>query len=403
MFSPMKKIILFNVLFNSFRMLIGATSAIYLLNHGISLIDIAFMKTMQSVIFFMLDIPSSYLADKISRKYMLILSVIFGGLWLIITGIAESKAIFYLAEVFNSFSLSIFGGVYFSYLIDNTQDNEKEEIHKILGKNNKYQYLFMAFSALLGSYLSSYNDRLVWILAGSGCLLIVMALAWSLPKPVVRKRLEKSSIWEDLKKIHNVINNKSSSLHLIFIALAANMVYFQIILQYWQPFVSDSLTFYSPNDTFYGFLFLFILLAQSISGWISSNVKSNAKLYFYSMILLWLSNIICLLGLLQYNLLIPVSLVIMFGANQTLTMSLRAHYHSLISSELRSTFDSLLSSLSKLVILVLMPGVVLLTQRYGWLCLTSVLVGLTVLASISSLLMKLGKGNSSIVITEESM
>ncbi|CAM3667540.1 MFS transporter [Rouxiella silvae] len=332
---------------------------------------------------------------------MLILSVFFASIWLILTGIATSKDMFYLAEVFNSLSLTIYGGVYYSYLIDNTLDSEKVELHKILGKSNKYQYLFMAASSLIGAYLSNYNDRLVWVVAGIGCLVIIISLARSLPKPVIQKRTKKSSLLEDVKNVYIIFKDKKSSLHLIFIALATNLVYFQIILQYWQPFVSSVYKHSSSNDIFYGYLFLFILLAQSFSGWISSRVKSNVRLYAFSMLLLWASNFIALIGILQYSYLVPVSLVIMFGANQTLTMSLRAHYHTIVTSELRSTFDSLLSSLSKLVILILMPGVALLTQRFGWLCLDLVLILLTIAASLSSFFMKVKQRSEIKVISQE--
>ncbi|WP_434525852.1 hypothetical protein [Photorhabdus asymbiotica] len=77
MWSSTKIVITYSVIFNSFRMLIGATSSIYLLSKGVSLVDLGLMKTMQASVFFILDIPTSYLADRISRKYAIALSVFF--------------------------------------------------------------------------------------------------------------------------------------------------------------------------------------------------------------------------------------------------------------------------------------------------------------------------------------
>ncbi|MQL48271.1 hypothetical protein GEA64_10015 [Photorhabdus khanii] len=151
MWSSTKIIITYSVIFNSLRMLIGATSSIYLLSKGVSLVDLGLMKTMQASVFFILDIPTSYLADRISRKYAIAISVFFGGAWLVLTGVSSNLYGFYLAEFFNAISLTIIGGTYNSYLIDVYRSEGGKDTHRILGINGKYHYMSMAIAAMIGA------------------------------------------------------------------------------------------------------------------------------------------------------------------------------------------------------------------------------------------------------------
>ncbi|MER2472606.1 MULTISPECIES: MFS transporter [Photorhabdus] len=363
MLSKTKIIIYYNVIFNSMRMLVGATSAIFLLNHGLTLVDIGLMKTIQSFIYFLFDIPSSYLADKFGRKFAIILSTTFGGVWLIITGIADSKYLFYIAEIFNSISLTILGGVFYSYLIDNSLNDN--DTHKILGESNKLQFLFMAIFSIIGSLITDFDDRLVWLIAGSGCIILSVSFSWFLPKSISKNRQQNLSFLKEIKTSIAMLKDNQSYLLITSISLSSSLLYFQIILQYWQPLINYIIEELGVS-IFFGIVFSAILLSQSISGWIISKNEDNNKNHLYSIVILLACSLTCIYGVYEKNHITTISTIIMFGANQVMTTSLRSNYHQIIPSELRSTFDSFISTITRLIAVIVIPLIALITENFGW-------------------------------------
>ncbi|ETS32194.1 hypothetical protein BB987_11785 [Photorhabdus temperata] len=366
MWSSTKIIITYSVIFNSLRMLIGATSSIYLLSKGVSLVDLGLMKTMQASVFFILDIPTSYLADRISRKYAIAISVFFSGAWLVLTGVSSNLYGFYLAEFFNAISLTIIGGTYNSYLIDVYQSEGGKDTHRILGINGKYHYMSMAIAAMIGAAIGDVDSRWIWIFAGFGSF-ILMFFSFLLPESKVKSvDGKKSGLINDIKEIYSLLIKGSKDFLFVFFAVVSNIVYFQILLQYWQPYAFYGFSGGVKGSLSYGILFVFILMAQSVAGWIISKISDNKKLIWFGFLLMFVSTGICLLGGENYPYLIPIALIFMFGSNQYLTMGLRAVYHGYFDASLRSTFDSLLSTFARLIVLILFPVVAYLTETFGW-------------------------------------
>ncbi|WP_387465360.1 MFS transporter [Photorhabdus sp. RM323S] len=366
MWSSTKIIITYSVVFNSLRMLIGATSSIYLLSKGVSLVDLGLMKTMQASVFFILDIPTSYLADKISRKYAIALSVFFGGAWLVLTGVSSTLYGFYLAEFFNAISLTIIGGTYNSYLIDVYKSEGGKDTHRILGINGKYHYMSMAIAAMIGAAIGDIDSRWIWILAGTGSF-ILMFFSFFLPESKVKPvNGKKSGLINDIKEIYSLLIKGSKGFLFVFFSVVTNIVYFQILLQYWQPYAFHGFSGGVKGSLSYGILFVFMLMAQSVAGWIISKISDNKKLIWFGFLLMFVSSGICLPGGKSYPYLIPVALIFMFGSNQYLTMGLRAVYHDYFDASLRSTFDSLLSTFARLIVLILFPAVAYFTETFGW-------------------------------------
>ncbi|CAQ85820.1 MULTISPECIES: MFS transporter [Photorhabdus] len=366
MWPSTKIVITYSVIFNSLRMLIGATSSIYLLSKGVSLVDLGLMKTMQASVFFILDIPTSYLADKISRKYAIALSVLFGGAWLVLTGISSNLYGFYLAEFFNAISLTIIGGTYHSYLIDVYKSEGGKDIHRILGINGKYHYMSMAIAAMIGAAIGDVDSRWIWIVAGTGSF-ILMFFYFFLPESRVKSvNGKKSGLINDVREIYSLLIKGSKDFLFVFFSIVSNIVYFQILLQYWQPYAFYGFSGGVKDSLSYGVLFVFILMAQSVAGWIISKISDNKKLIWFGFLLMFVSTGICLLGGEHYPYLIPVALIFMFGSNQYLTMGLRAVYHDYLDASLRSTFDSLLSTFARLIVLILLPMVAYFTETFGW-------------------------------------
>jgi len=380
-------IIYYDVCFTSLRMLVGALSAVYLLNHGVSLVNIGLMKSMQSVIYFCFDIPSSYLADKYSRKAAVIIATLLGGLWLLITGLASSVPLYFLAEAFNALSLTIIGGVIQAYIIDNADD--LDNIHRIMGRVNKLSFFFMAVSSLIGAYLATLNDRLPWLIGGAGCFILAAVFAARLPRPIIHATAktapetlaaQEKQAEENFSKILARLFAQKAVLAQA-VALMGLAISFQLLLQYWQLIVQfpQSAAFY------YGLLFFAILMAQSAAGALTARLKRGPAQLAAVFALLWLCLALLSAGIYAgSNGLKIAALVPLFGLLQIGLSFSGARFHTMIISELRSTTESMVSSSAKFLVMILMPLIAFAAARSSWLWLALALCLLMALATALS-------------------
>ena len=76
--------------------------------YGLSLEQVGFIKAFQAALIFFLDVPLSYLADKISRRFSVLTAGLCSTIWLFLMAGAHSFASFVFAEFFNSLSLLLF-------------------------------------------------------------------------------------------------------------------------------------------------------------------------------------------------------------------------------------------------------------------------------------------------------
>src|SRR5437868_12342695 len=71
-FTRFHQMLLTDALFEGGRMFVGATSVTYLLHSGLSLSQIAFLKSVQAMTVLLGEVPTGVLADSIGRKKSLL-------------------------------------------------------------------------------------------------------------------------------------------------------------------------------------------------------------------------------------------------------------------------------------------------------------------------------------------
>ena len=102
------KILIYGLTLNAIRSLTLAFSVFYMMAYGLSLEQVGFIKAFQAALIFFLDVPLSYLADKISRRFSVLTAGLCSTIWLFLIAGAHSFASFVFAEFFNSLSLLLF-------------------------------------------------------------------------------------------------------------------------------------------------------------------------------------------------------------------------------------------------------------------------------------------------------
>ncbi|TBR37458.1 MFS transporter [Marinomonas agarivorans] len=364
----MNRIMVFGILIYSIRMLIGATSTLYILSKGLTLTDIGLLKAYQALIILLFDIPLAYIADKYSRKLSLILSTIFASVWLFLMAIGESIELFYIAETCNALSIALFSGAFIAYLIDNSHidSKNKNQIKKILSKFSKYQHLGMALFSIAGAAFITINSPVVWFISATLTFSLVIFGFLILPKDCKTPPIaEKTKIYDDIKNMLSIMKNNGLIIPTSLGIVSASFFY-QLLIQFWQP-LSFSNIIEKPQDGFiFGIILFFILMCQSLASYISEKVERIESVIIIGNTLNVISIIVFLYCLNSDALLFPIAIILMFLANKLISISYSSIFHSLVSSEYRTTMDSGISSISRLVLVLFLPAISFSINFFGW-------------------------------------
>lgn len=377
--KTLKTIIFYGVAFGSFRMLIGGISTLYLLSKNIDLIDLGLLKSFQFGLMMMIDLPLSYIADRYSRKLSTILGILFGSFWLLTTAFASEIWQFYVAEAFNAISLSLFGGAYISYLIDIKNKQYPDLDNKtLLSYDNKYNSLGMAICAFVGASFLEPASNIIWIIAGTLLFIVSMGAFLQLPSDIYQSthnnisdlKINTPNFSENLGRLISILKTKQEICYGL-IVLSILLIYFQTILQLWQPVIKN---FNTGNlGWIYGMFFSIASLAQLLSSYaINSNIKNK---YTYILICLFLSLLLMLsaITLFQHStkgvVLIVISLFIMFFGIKFLMIEASAKFHDIIPNNHRSLLDGMAFFISRTILLIIFPAITYLIQKMGFIAL----------------------------------
>lgn len=377
--KTLKTIIFYGVAFGSFRMLIGGISTLYLLSKNIDLIDLGLLKSFQFGLMMIIDLPLSYIADRYSRKLSTILGILFGSFWLLTTAFASEIWQFYVAEAFNAISLSLFGGAYISYLIDIKNKQYPDLDNKtLLSYDNKYNSLGMAICAFVGTSFLEPASNIIWIIAGTLLFIVSMGAFLQLPSDIYQSthnnisdlKINTPNFSENLGRLISILKTKQEICYGL-IVLSILLIYFQTILQLWQPVIKN---FNTGNlGWIYGMFFSIVSLAQLLSSYaINSNIKNK---YTYILICLFLSLLLMLsaITLFQHStkgvVLIVISLFIMFFGIKFLMIEASAKFHDIIPNNYRSLLDGMAFFISRTILLIIFPAITYLIQKMGFIAL----------------------------------
>lgn len=391
--KELKYIIFYGVSFNVFRMLIGAISAVYILNQGLSFYDLGMLKSFQSFLILTLDIPLSYISDKYSRKLSVSLSVLLGALWLIMTGIANYKWEFYFAEALNAISISLFNGAFISYLIDvknKSKLNKSISNQNIISKFSAYQSHGMAISAFLGAAFIKTESSIIWFISGVLMLILFIFFTAFLPSDIYQPNFHQKDNSSDEKKMtwfSLLINDMSiimrsikkngklrNNMYLVVIAL----FYMQIILQFWQPIIS--IVFNDKRGLIYGIIFSMILLVQGGAANLAGHDYFSKKTQPFSAIFLIISPLILLRGIhIESFILVFLSLLLVFFSCKFCWIEAVGDFHDVLDSKYRSTFDALTSFLNRILVIIFFPIITYMAENYGFLFFSYLLTGIAVI------------------------
>ena len=339
----------------SIRMIVGATAAIFLLSKGITLADLATIKSIQYLTYVILDIPLGYLADKKSYKSTFMASVFLCGMWLFIAGNSSSLIFLVIGEACNGISLALLQGAYTAYLIQHDKKVAgNRPTRTILALFQKRSHFFMGISAFLGAAFVQPSDNLPWIIGCFLCLICFVLSFIMLPNYDNSKSVNSNKI-DDLKLVYCQIKSKDI-LRVLFLYFPL-FLFYQMFIQFFQPFVKNYFSDYQNLGIFWACLYLFVLFIQSLSGWIGQHIKKDKSMAMISFILSMVILFGMYISMKWYYPMVLVMCALVILQTRLCFLLTQSIFHSRIQDQNRATVDSFISSFFRIVL----SGVLFLT------------------------------------------
>jgi len=174
--------------FQFFRdfILVYAVDKLFFLERGLELRQIAILLVLWSALAIVLEIPSGALADRWSRKNMLVLSGVFDSLGFATWLFSSSFWLFLLGFIFLTVGGTFTSGTLQAYVYDFLKLNEKEgEFEKIWGRGFALRLIGIAVAMSLGGILSTRSYELVLVFSALSPMVVsVVALLLPQVKPI---------------------------------------------------------------------------------------------------------------------------------------------------------------------------------------------------------------------------
>jgi|GEM_PF-2981743 len=233
------KFLAIDALFEGGRMFVGATSVTYLLSQGISMSEIAGLKSLQAAVLMFGEIPTGVFADSFGRR----LSLICGGLCAIagflIYYFASSLIWYFAAEAFCALSLCFWSGAFESCAIDYSKlEKEESALNRFFHLNMAINNSSVLLLGFVGGWIGSMGINLPYI-GAVFCYILMLYLLITLPKEVNLEYTAHVSWILNIRR-HIVAAFKEGILHPallpFFVANIGIQFLIQPLLHYWQPF-----------------------------------------------------------------------------------------------------------------------------------------------------------------------
>lgn len=258
-------------IFQFFRdfIFIYAVDKLFLLYRGIELYQIAVLIAFWSILTIFLEVPTGVLADKWSRKNMLVLSALFTSLCYVTWLFSSNFWLFLIGFTFRTLSGTFESGTMEAYVFDFLKQNRKEEeFEKIWGRGQAFLSIGIAVALSSGGFLSTYSYELVVALSASSPL---FAIATSLlfpqvyPVTLIGEKSYLSILKDGIKKAfsNTVLVRVFLYSAIVYAALGMLDEYDQVMLSSW----------FNMSKTFIGIWLATAIGISSLSGLYAHKLK----------------------------------------------------------------------------------------------------------------------------------
>lgn len=311
---------------------------------------------------FLLEVPTGAIADRLGRKFSLVLSSFFAVLAALVYGSIPRFEVFMFGEFLFALAWALLSGADQALLYDTLKEEGREgEAKKIFGVSNAITLSGLLVTAPLGSFIAYRFGLNAPILLSAIPFLISAVIAFTLREPKVHQKVSESRRYLDVLIKGFVFFYRHKTLRLMVLdgVMVAAAGYFVIWL--YQPLLIKA----QVPILYFGYIQAFLVLCEII---VASNFTHLEKIFGSPKSFLSFSALITATAFLMVAIFPNIITIILFvalagGFGLTRIEFMNSFTNTLIPSAQRATVLSSISMFRRLFLVILNPVVGLLADK----------------------------------------
>lgn len=147
-------------------LILGPILTLFFLEKGLNFTQIMIISAVSAIGTVIFEVPTGMIADRIGRKYSLILNSVFWAITCLIYAVSNNFYVFLIGEIFFSIGAAFGSGADSALLYDALKlDGQEGSYQKIEGKAMSYVFYSQALGSILAGYLYKVDIRLPFIVS----------------------------------------------------------------------------------------------------------------------------------------------------------------------------------------------------------------------------------------------
>jgi MFS family permease len=219
-------------------LIVGPILVLFLTAKGLSFTEIMLLQSVSAVSVFLFEVPTGALADKMGRKYSVMLGAFLWAAGLLLYIVGNSFIVFMLAEITFSLGSAFKSGADSALIYDSLKLLGREkEFSKIEGKARSYALYAQAIGSVLSSFL--YERNMYYPMAVSMIfMLVTMAAAFTFKEPDIEKEQGESklSYLRQIKESGIYIFTHDKLKAIVFFSMVF-FIFYRTGFWYYQPYM----------------------------------------------------------------------------------------------------------------------------------------------------------------------
>ena len=268
--ETLRRLVLAISIFNATRMLTGALHVVYLISNGITLAQIAYLQIAYSITALLVEYPSGYIADKWSRKNVVLLGIAMTSAFYVIAYVRPTFNFLVVSEVLYAMGLAAMSGSFEGWVRSEARRADLD-YRSVAHRWLENQALYSVASATIGVGLAfaTQNLAVVYIISAATMLIPMTLMRRSHYEHEGETLDPQTNERSFLEQTYATMRSKSWQTYTIVMCLFAGSM--QVVYHFWQPVIigtDDPKTFFeSPLKTF---LLSLVFSATFLSQWLAN-------------------------------------------------------------------------------------------------------------------------------------
>lgn len=322
-----------------------AIEKVFMTNIGFNEAGIGAMVAAYSAVMLLVETPAGILADRWSRKGVLILASVALGLSALLGGLSAGPALFVISTLFWGMYSALSSGTYDSIIYDVLQEEEgtSKRYEKFYGRHKIVEGLAFVVGSLSGGVMAQLIDMRATFFYSLIPIALSIVLLWLFKDPTIHKAEPAASLKDHISQTLHAILRKRTLLTILVSLVALTVVLSSLyeFSQLWLIALAVPIIFYGPASAL-------LFASWSIGGMIASLLRSRDRLLITCAVML--ASAICL-SISHAVLLIVIAQTILAIGIVGVTVVLTHQLHDQLPSRVRAGASSAVSTMASIAII----------------------------------------------------